>query len=170
MRDFPYSAPLIGVSLGPLLGGALTQGLSWRATFYFIAIFTGICVLAFLAFEDTFRRERSAVYVAAAARRRRGAGDGAVQDVRLSLRDVNALGPMLLVLRRGNNVAILTASGLIFGFSYCISYTCSRVLAAKYGYDALKIGLVLLAYGIGKSSFPVFLGRARRLFWIWADM
>lgn len=31
-----------------------------------------------------------------------------------------------------------------------MNYTCSRTLADKYGYDALKIGLVLLSYGMGK--------------------
>lgn len=238
MMGVYYCAPLIGVSLGPLLGGALTQGLSWRATFYFLAIFTGLCVVAFFAFEDTFRRERSSVYSAAVRRRRKeqerralkGARDkelashGTVveeaegqekakdvddaekreerelevaqesqlpsssssvrsqiletprattpvaaapanavqtktelQEIRLSLRDVNPVGPMVLVLRRLNNLAILSASGLIFAFSYCIAYTCSRILSDKYGYDSLKIGLVLLAYGVG-SMFGSILG------------
>ena len=42
--------------------------------------------------------------------------------------------------------------GLIFAFGYCLAYTCSRTLSLKYGYDALQIGVVLLAFGIGKSS------------------
>ena len=233
------SAPLIGSSLGPLLGGALTQGLDWRATFYFLGIFTGLCVLAFLAFEDTFRKERSAVYTAAVRRRRKeqerkalkearerelgshgtvvesepetkeisekhekscddrtkeaalpppsnpiqsqeilgtphhvvtetptaSAPKDAVKEkkqadeIRLSLRDVNPVVPMILVLRRLNNVAILTASGLIYGFAYCIAYTCSRILSEKYGFDALKIGFVLLSYGVGEFLVTCTLAR-----------
>lgn len=42
--------------------------------------------------------------------------------------------------------------GLIFGLSYCIAYTCSRTLANQYGYNALKIGLVLLSFGVGESG------------------
>lgn len=29
-----YGVPLMGPSIGPLLGGAITQKASWRATFY----------------------------------------------------------------------------------------------------------------------------------------
>lgn len=39
--------------------------------------------------------------------------------------------------------------GLFFAFSYSISYTCARTLSDQYGYDALKVGLVLLSFGIG---------------------
>lgn len=56
------SAPLVGPALGPILGGALTQGFDWRATFYFLAIIMGVCLTAFLTFKDTFRRERSLTY------------------------------------------------------------------------------------------------------------
>ena len=56
------SAPLLGPSLGPILGGALTQGFNWRATFWFLTIFTGLCTLSFVFFRDTFRRERSLTY------------------------------------------------------------------------------------------------------------
>ena len=91
-----------------------------------------------------------------------------MDDVKLSLADVNPVKPIIHVLRRMNNLVILVASGklprtrlelltidgrkgLTFGFSYCISYTCSRTLANQYGYDALKIGLVLLAFGVGEK-------------------
>ena len=58
-----YSAPLLGPSIGPILGGGLTQGLSWRAVFWFLAIWGGIIFLAFLfLFKDTFRKERSLTY------------------------------------------------------------------------------------------------------------
>lgn len=32
-----------------------------------------------------------------------------------------------------------------------MNYTCARTLSDKYGYNALKIGLVLLSVGLGKS-------------------
>ncbi|TFK81569.1 vacuolar DHA amino acid exporter [Polyporus arcularius HHB13444] len=227
MMGIYYSAPLLGPSIGPLLGGVLTQAFSWRATFWFLAIFIGICFLPFIPFKDTFRRERSLTYQAALKRRRaylsakasetssisqvtavsrvvspttvgqdtpdtasaqgqsKDAGQvvelacdqdlekqqaqqrarvaepeaAPMEDIKLSLADVNPAKPIIHVLRRMNNLVILVTSGLIFGFTYCVSYTCSRTLANTYGYNALQIGLVLLAFGVGSLVGSVFGGR-----------
>ncbi|KAI0629848.1 vacuolar DHA amino acid exporter [Trametes polyzona] len=228
MMGIYYSAPLLGPSLGPILGGVLTQGFDWRATFWFLAIFVGVCFLLFIPFKDTFRRERSLVYQAALKRRlahqsakcsetstlsqvtavsrivpdgekkteddvpARGKSEGNEEDaidslardidlekqqqqagrsstpdadaapineIKLSLADVNPVKPIVHVLRRMNNLTILTASGLIFAYSYSIAYTCSRTLANKYDYNALQIGLVLLAFGVGSLLGSVLGGR-----------
>lgn len=47
-------------------------------------------------------------------------------------------------------------AGLIFGFSYCIAYTCALTLEDKYGYNALDTGLVLLSFGIGLFPRSLF--------------
>ncbi|KAJ3567084.1 hypothetical protein NP233_g6600 [Leucocoprinus birnbaumii] len=57
-------------------------------------------------------------------------------EIKLSLRDVNPLKPIGLVLRRINNLAILFASG-------------ARTLSSDYHYDAFIIGVILISYGIG---------------------
>jgi MFS family permease len=154
-----YAAPLLGPSLGPLLGGILTQAFSWRAAFWLLAAILGIDIILFtFFFRDTFRCERSLTYRRALARRGRaivfprleadamsitvpvttlavvGAteskeeadlGDGPVSpssggaatggdvqaEITLSLADVNPFPPLLLVLRRRNNVMTLIASG-----------------------------------------------------------
>jgi len=63
MMGVYYSAPLLGPSLGPIIGGALTQGLGWRAVFWFLVIWGGVFVCAFFfLFKDTFRKERSVIY------------------------------------------------------------------------------------------------------------
>ncbi|KAI0330794.1 MFS general substrate transporter [Cubamyces sp. BRFM 1775] len=216
MMGIYYSAPLLGPSLGPILGGVLTEGFNWRATFWFLAIFTGVCFMLFIPFKDTFRRERSLVYQSALKRRlahqsakgseasslsqvtavsrivpvkdeksppkaSAASKDGIValerdlekqqqpvstetdaaplDEVKLTLADVNPVKPIVHVLRRMNNLTILAASGLIFAFSYSIAYTCSRTLANEYGYNALQIGLVLLSYGVGSLFGSVLGGR-----------
>lgn len=168
MMGIFYAAPLLGLSMGPLLGGVLTQLFNWRATFWFLAIFGGLSLLSFVLFKDTFRRERSLTYQAALLRMhdanqkmperhsnignspelsqkatvvdlqdlpiqkddkstqevtatkadvegRDGSGSSArpqvYQDINLSLRGVNPFTPLVMILRRRNNLAILAASG-----------------------------------------------------------
>ncbi|EJD50727.1 vacuolar DHA amino acid exporter [Auricularia subglabra TFB-10046 SS5] len=207
-----YSVPLIGPSVGPILGGVLTEVFNWRATFWFLVILGGIMWLCFLfLFKDTFRRERSLTYQLAMKRARIAAakrkadqhrdrstdalprqlvkeksaapestspedvrsatqspvpGSGAItpaihlDDVKLTLADVNPLHPLRMVLRRKNNIAILVPSALMFAFSYSISYTCVRTMsAAPYNYSALKIGLILLSFGIGNMIGSIGGGR-----------
>ncbi|KZT67114.1 MFS general substrate transporter [Daedalea quercina L-15889] len=201
MMGIYLCAPLLGPSLGPMIGGLLTEAFDWRATFWFLVIFTGLCIIPFISFRDTFRRERSLTYQVALRKCRdrenrnfetsRGAqhsisapsdspDDGHAEvksecssvetkvgdvdleahvpklaegstskEVRLSFKDVNPIGPMVQVLRCPNNVVIIIASALLFAFEYSILYTASLTLANKYQYDALKIGLTLLSFGIG---------------------
>ncbi|EIW74247.1 MFS general substrate transporter [Coniophora puteana RWD-64-598 SS2] len=212
MMGIYYSAPLLGPSLGPIVGGALTQGLDWRAVFWFLCIWGGIIVFAFaFLFKDTFRKERSPIYQNILKRRvkerketeakKARSGDvtpatarpseehvpgvdekagrqvptpkdleahratsvvvstEVMKEVKPSLADVNPIPPYLRVLRRKNNLAILIPSGLLFAFSFSITYTCARTLADTYGYNALTTGLVLLAYGIGSMAGSVLGGR-----------
>lgn len=42
--------------------------------------------------------------------------------------------------------------GLYFAFGFVVVYSTSRTLGSAYGYSALKIGLVLLSYGLGLLS------------------
>ncbi|KJA20497.1 hypothetical protein HYPSUDRAFT_43203 [Hypholoma sublateritium FD-334 SS-4] len=175
-----YAAPLLGPSLGPIIGGILTQIFSWRATFYFLAIFGGVSLLAFIVFRDTFRRDRSLSYQAALrqaaqANCRSSEEYDATRDVekreagaepedrppKIGLRHMQIIQPTVAIFRRPNNVLILCASGLIFGgISYCIPFTTVRTLgAAPYNYKSLDIGFVLLSLGIGSIIGSVLGGR-----------
>ncbi|KAG1900636.1 MFS general substrate transporter [Suillus fuscotomentosus] len=180
MMGVYYSAPLLGPSLGPIFGGALTQGLSWRAVFWFLVIWGGIIFSAFLVlFKDTFRKERSVVYqnILNSRLRKKQSSEAtdesqniskskvggenkttskdieaqrpvipsAIKDMKLSMVDVNPFPPYFSIVSRKNNLLILIASG-----AFSIAYTCARTLSVYYDYDALKTGLVLLVYGVGK--------------------
>ena len=144
-----YAAPLIGTSLGPILGGLLTQAFSWRVMFWFLAadIIANLVFFVFF-FRDTFRKERSLTYQRVLASRRSAASIVSVSDtahdlgnksegeanvaaeeaspepagpntspkaeaeISLSLKDVNPFPPLLLILKRRNNIATLLASGM----------------------------------------------------------
>ncbi|CCM00162.1 uncharacterized protein FIBRA_02190 [Fibroporia radiculosa] len=205
------SAPLLGPSVGPILGGALTQAFTWRAPFWFLVIFTGLCCLSFIFFKDTFRQERSLTYQTVLKRIEAHqakssshvshatptldqvpprespdfkelkeetasitttivAGDvearlstkeesTSVTNIKLTLRDANPIGPMVQVLHRLNNVIVIVSSALLFAFEFSLTYTASRTLANEYQYDALNIGLVLLAFGAGALLGSIIGGR-----------
>ncbi|KAG8896753.1 hypothetical protein FRB99_008676 [Tulasnella sp. 403] len=187
-----YAVPLLGPSVGPMLGGVLIQVWNWRATFWFMAIFGGLSIILCFFLKESFRKERSLVYQAAKTRASsRGHSRGhstlvsrvpsrtnvkasvfadahvpqgdvekgiAVRphqqteegDVKVTLADVNPIRPALQVLKQRSNVAILFASGSMFGFNYGICYTCARTFAAPpYSYDALEVGAILLSFGLG---------------------
>ncbi|KAG1815121.1 MFS general substrate transporter [Suillus subaureus] len=199
MMGVYYSAPLLGPSLGPIFGGALTQALSWRAVFWFLVVWGGMIFLAFIfLFKDTFRKERSATYQNALNSRLQKqqsskakdesriisksevSGENqttskdieaqqtilpapAIKDVKLSMADVNPFPAYFSIVSRKNNLFILIVSGLTFAFSFSIMYTCARTLSMYYNYDALKTGLVLLAYGVGCVVGSMLGGR-------WSDL
>ncbi|KAG6809841.1 hypothetical protein H0H92_014533 [Tricholoma furcatifolium] len=172
-----FMAPLLGPSIGPLIGGGLTVGLGWRAIFWFLSIVSGsICIGFIVFFRDTFRKQRSLIYQRLLRQRLEEAHTqeevtntghspdpeiGRVHplDFDLSLRDVNPVKPLILVLRRMNNIPIFISSGLTFGFGFIIAYTTARTLGTTYSYDALTIGFVLIAFGVGSLTGSVLGGR-----------
>lgn len=62
-----YAMPMLGPSLGSLIGGALGNAWGWRSTQYFLAVWGFCMVIAFLFFPDTWRKERSRIYQQAIA-------------------------------------------------------------------------------------------------------
>ncbi|KAJ8516981.1 hypothetical protein ONZ45_g5759 [Pleurotus djamor] len=200
-----YTASLLGTSLGPILGGALTVGFSWRACFVLVAIVCGTSWFSFLTFQDTWRKERSLTYqnvlrekvreldyhdsnsqtpnsklnpggdqtvmkshtssvidvavisdlekrLADGRETPKAVGSTEPPDIKLTVKDINPLRPICLVLTRINNLIIVLVAGSLFAFGFLILYTTSRTLGSKYQYDAMRIGLVLLSFGIGSLA------------------
>ncbi|KAF8999942.1 vacuolar DHA amino acid exporter [Cyathus striatus] len=82
-----------------------------------------------------------------------------ISDIKISLKDINPIKPIGVILRRKNNFVILFASGFLFAYGFLLAYTTARTLSSKYGYSPLKIGLVTLSYGIGCVAGSLLGGR-----------
>ncbi|KAK4702570.1 hypothetical protein P7C70_g3653, partial [Phenoliferia sp. Uapishka_3] len=74
-----YGVPLLGPSLGPLIGGALTSKFSWRSTFYFLLAYGVICFLLMIWLPETFRKERSLAWRLAMERAQKHARDDLIK-------------------------------------------------------------------------------------------
>lgn len=142
MMGIYYAAPLLGPSLGPLVGGALATAWNWQATFYFLAIIGGVCLVSLSLFRDTFRQERSLTFAAARrhairraedklTRQRLANGADALEKgssidavdpakTKVTLVDLNPFKPIANILKRKNNLAILFPSGKTFVFCSCV--------------------------------------------------
>ncbi|KAK9895179.1 MFS general substrate transporter [Cystobasidium minutum MCA 4210] len=80
--------------------------------------------------------------------------------IKISIRDVNPLAAVGKVLRKPSNFLAVTASGLLFGAQYSLTYTAALSFAnPPYSYNSLKVGLVLLAFGGGNIIGSVAGGR-----------
>lgn len=67
-----YLGPLMGPMLAPIIGGALAQGWGWRATQWFLVIFSGVCFVGILfLLPETLRKQdnKEAVKAILASRR-----------------------------------------------------------------------------------------------------
>ncbi len=169
-------------SLGPVIGGGLTQGFGWRAIFWFLAIFTGShFVVMLLFFPETQRKivgngrikPKGLIYqtVFSLIRRRRermntDAKTGEKREEKGSqkrrLRFPNPLACLPVLANRGSLLVIL-----ITAINYAVKAALQTSLDAQcvelYGLNYLQAGLVYLpsgvgggvgSYGAGRSSLP----------------
>ncbi|KAI0941665.1 hypothetical protein AcW1_003491 [Taiwanofungus camphoratus] len=158
MMGIYYCAPLLGPSLGSIIGGALTQGFNWRATFWFL---------------DSFRRERSLTYQLVLKRvqdqqtAKKNAGLARTRDATIAS-DGRATQHALanaIATDAEAQASSIPAEPIEKKEQFChtfyisVTYTTSRSLARKYQYGALKIGLVSLAYGVGCLLGSILGGR-----------
>ncbi|AEO62002.1 hypothetical protein MYCTH_2312878 [Thermothelomyces thermophilus ATCC 42464] len=160
-------------SLGPVIGGGLTQAFGWRAIFWFLAILTGShFVIMLLFFPETQRKivgngsiePRGLIYqtVFSLIRRRRrlrdtemmrgGERDGhenrAPAKTKTRLRFPNPLACLPVLANKGSLLVIL-----ITAINYAVKAALQTSLDAQgsklYGLNSIQAGLVYLPSGVG---------------------
>jgi len=156
-------------SLGPVIGGGLTQGFGWRAIFWFLAIFTGSHFLVMLLFfPETQRkivgngsiRPKGLVYqtVFSLIQRRREKKD--IKAVAVGEKKTGEL-PQTPKFRFPNPLACLPVladtGSLLVIFITAINYAVKAALQTSldaqcvdlYGLTSIQAGLVYLPSGVG---------------------
>ncbi|KAL2197115.1 major facilitator superfamily domain-containing protein [Corynascus similis CBS 632.67] len=158
-------------SLGPVIGGGLTQGFGWRAIFWFLVIFTGThFVVMLLFFPETQRkivgngriRPKALIYqtIFSLLRKRRESKDtemvcakeseeGAIEaPAKRRLRFPNPLACLPVLANKGSLVVIL-----ITAINYAVKAALQTSLDAQctelYRLNYIQAGLVYLPSGVG---------------------
>ncbi|KAI1747048.1 major facilitator superfamily domain-containing protein [Xylaria castorea] len=174
------SVPIIlAPSVGPVIGGVISQYLGWRWIFWVLAILSGFVLVLFLLFMPEtcrllvgdgsirpHRFYRTFWQLIKDARRKKSAtlnADGTLthqdanKEPKKSLRVQKPnLTRTLLILFEKEMFLLLMYSSLIYAGFYAVSTAIPAEFARLYGFDGLKIGLVYLPLGVG-SIVSVFL-------------
>nr|POE87613.1 itaconate transport protein [Quercus suber] len=180
---FVTLSAILGPSLGPLIGGALTSSLGWRSIFWFLAICAGILlILVTLFFPETCRplvgdgsimppKTNMTVLQLLENARQKGITDVEMASNLPTGSNVIDSNPVttpkkkpflasLIVLMDKETIILLAYGGLVYSGINAISASVPSLFSAIYGYDSLHIGLMYLPMAGGSVMAVSFVGKA----------
>ncbi|KAL7625171.1 MFS transporter fsa7 [Parahypoxylon ruwenzoriense] len=123
--------PLLGLVIGPIIGGFVAQNIGWRWTFWIILILSGSLGLASIA----FLRETNATL-----------------DLKLSPRELlirSIVRPAKMVMFSPIVLLMSLYGGVLFGLIFLLFTTFPSVFGTQYGFSPSTAGLAYLGLGIG---------------------
>lgn len=157
---------LLGPSIAPIIGGAISQSLDWHWIFWFLLIFTAaFCIPLFLFLPETCRKvvgdgsvpppplNWSVTDVIRHRRReRQGLGFDVAEQAQLRenyrFRFPNPL-PALKILIDVESIFILLGNALGVICFYCISTGAASSFKEQYNFNDIKIALMFIPIGVG---------------------
>jgi predicted MFS family arabinose efflux permease len=163
---------LIGPAFGPVIGGALAEGLGWRSIFWFLVIFGAVlCVVFIILFPETCRNVVGNGSIPARGvnrsllgywQQRKNAADIESQ-VQATKKEKKFVWPnpllTLKILKEKESALLLVYNGLFFNGQMALSTAMPYMLKTYYGYNELQVGLCFIPLGCGCLASALIMGR-----------
>jgi multidrug resistance protein len=166
---------VLGISLGSIVGGILSDFLGWRSIFWFLVISAGIAVIViFLFLPETARGvvgngsvrppkwNLSLWDFLPSAKQRRTttsisgvATGGGTKRIRV----INPLMTLKICADKEASIVLL-ANGVVFAGYYAVASAIPSQFRELYGFNDLKIGLSFIPIGVSSALSAVAVGHA----------
>lgn len=173
---------VLAPSLGPVLGGVLSQYLGWRSIFWFLAISAAVALVLILSFfPETCRRivgdgsilpppaYRSFLQMIRARKPtpaeetielgETATASPATGDAKFKFKPPNVLEAVQMLFRRASGL-LLWSSSLIFAGFYCITAAMPAIFHRRYHLNETQVGLMYLPLAGGSIIAAIVVGRA----------
>ncbi|KAH9988769.1 major facilitator superfamily domain-containing protein [Xylariaceae sp. FL0662B] len=170
---------VLGIAVGPILGGILSDFLGWRSIFWFLVIFGGVAFLVILfflpetarglvgngsvrppkwnlSFWDLFpnvQRRRARMHPTGQS------PDSPARRKTKKIQFFNPLDTFKICIDKEAGI-VLFANGLVFAGYYAVASAIPSQFADIYGFNDLKIGLSFIPIGVSSAISTIAVGRA----------
>ena len=166
---------VLGISLGSIVGGILSDFLGWRSIFWFLVISAGVAVIAiFLFLPETARGvvgngsvrppkwNLSLWDLLPSAKQRRTTSSISGAATGGGTRKLRVINPLMTLKICADKEAsiVLLANGIVFAGYYAVASAIPSQFRELYGFDDLKIGLSFIPIGVSSALSAVAVGHA----------
>ncbi|KAK6949555.1 hypothetical protein Daesc_009638 [Daldinia eschscholtzii] len=145
--------PLLGPALGPIIGGAVSQSIGWRWTFWILSIYDGLLVtIAFFVFSETYEvilLNRRAAMLRESTGRPHYTTTQAASETLKSRLFVSLTRPFRLLLTQPILQVVAIFLAYNFGILYLVLSTFATLWIERYEQSETQSGLNYIALVIG---------------------